>query len=92
MAISSTDCKDAIINFVNQNPGYVAKQFGDDIEDISEFEAPAKEVSNWKRVLKEKTPKGLTERMFDCRPYGDQLRGYTYDDGNKIVKVKVQGE
>lgn len=35
---------------------------------------------------------GLTKRSFDCRPYDSQLRAYVYDDGEKIVKINVQGE
>jgi len=42
----------------------------------------SKEMNDW----------GFTERGFDCTPYGDQLRAYTLDDGNKILSVDIVGE
>lgn len=46
-----------------------------------------------------KVPVGATMRMFECsasneaqNTYEDQLRAYTYDDGNTILRVVVAGE
>lgn len=88
--ITTKDCKDAIIKFVLNNPGHVARQFSP-----AENEDPAKKVSNWKRISKsvEKRNNGnVYVREFDCVPYDDQLRATVWDDGEQILRVFIEGE
>jgi hypothetical protein len=93
MTISSDDCKKAIVDWVKARPGHVAKQFCDiDRNAIQAFEAPSLLEKNWKRMSKFTDGNGITERIFDCRPYDDQLRGYVYDNGATILSVDVHGE
>lgn len=96
MTVSSEDCKKAIVNTVLDNPGLVAKNFvntsGYEAHEIDDFEAGAMKTKNWKRFEKEVEPNGLTRRGFDCKPYDDQLRAYTWDNGDKILKVSIEGE
>lgn len=98
MAITSNDCKKAIVNWIKSHPGHVSKQF-----DPPEQEISAQDEKNWKRMYRRKCTHvdtmvnpilklGMWERAFDCKPYDDQLRAYTYDDENKIVYIVVQGE
>jgi hypothetical protein len=100
MAVTTVDCKKAITDWVKSHPGHVSRQF-----DPPESEADAQLERNWKRMWKRRCDKrdiwanselnlkaGMWERGFDCRPYDDQLRAYTYDDGERIVCVVVQGE
>lgn len=104
--IKTEDCKQAIVEFVNNNPGHVSKQFCD-IEDQVEFEKPARKTASWKRQLKQKVrtqtipsvPVGSIKRMYECSAteeaeelYEDMLRAYTYDDGEKILHIEVVGE
>lgn len=92
--ISSNDCKAAIVAYLKTKPGYVAAQFVDapTKEDIAAFESYAHLEKNWKRFEKENQKDGLIRRGFDCKPFDDQLRAYTWDDGNKILKISVEGE
>lgn len=39
-----------------------------------------------------KTKGTINFRGFDCTPFDDQLRAYTWDDGNQILEVCIQGE
>jgi hypothetical protein len=93
MSISTEVCKEAIIAFVETNQAKLAKEFIPPV-DMS----PALLVKNWKRTYKAKVgkysdyPQGTIERTFDCKPYDDQLRGYTYDNGTEIIAVEVMGE
>ena len=84
--VTTAECKQAIVAFVKANPGLISQQFVDPID-----ESPAQDVKNWKRMYKERED-GFNQRAFDCRPYDDQLRAYTRDDGDKITSVIVQGE
>lgn len=107
MAIKTEDCKKAIVAFVKNNPGHVASKFVDEeATDVATFEKPAALTSNWKREFKEKVhvvgeygaapgrshKPSINFRCFDCRPYDDQLRAYTWDDGQEILKIRVEGE
>lgn len=100
MVITTAECKKAIVDWVKLHPGYVSKQF-----DPPESEADARLEKNWKRIWKQKCNErmvlansrlnlkiGMWERGFDCKPYDDQLRAYTYDDGEQIIHIVVQGE
>jgi len=88
--ISTADCKQAIVAWLQARPGHVQQQFTDPID-----EAPSLVVGNWKRIVKEFAtwgPPAKWMRTFDCRPYDDQLRAYVWDDGQQIVGVEVLGE
>ena len=97
--ITTADCKKAIVDYILAHPGLVYAQFvrepGDPIPSV--FEQPAQVEKNWKRFSKQIDTfmfKGMTERGFECRSYGDgdELRAYTYDDGQNIVHITVAGE
>lgn len=122
--IKTADCKQAIVQFVLNNPGYIGAQFCDQhgksgtpfkatadgrVLSVADFELPAQKVKSWKRCEKRKigtveaashrVPVGTIARMFECssgdeaqNTYEDQLRAYTYDDGQKIIKVEIAGE
>lgn len=91
MKLATKDCVAAIVEYVNQNPGHVYKQFVDEPGTVEEFEAPARKASNWKRETKEKIGDTIV-REFDCRPYDAQLRAIVEERDGKIVSVVVQGE
>jgi hypothetical protein len=91
MKLATKDCVTAIVDYVNQNPGHVYKQFVGEPGTVDDFEAPARKVSNWKRMSKEKMGDTIV-REFDCRPYDDQLRAIVEERDGKIVSVVVQGE
>lgn len=87
--IKTADCKQAIVQFVLNNPGYIGAQFCDQ---HGKSGTPFKATSCG-------VPVGTTVRMFECssgeeaqNTYEDQLRAYTYDDGQKIIKVEIAGE
>lgn len=105
MTIKTEDCKKAIVDFVMKQPGYIAKQFVDVASsEIASFEAPALKEKNWARrdkymvsLIGDYWPSpgkagDICCRSFDCRPYDDQLRAYTWDDGSQILKILVEGE
>lgn len=83
--ITTKDCKEAIIEFVNSNKAYCESL--PPIRHLS-TSTPMYETKNWKRVCKEVGDK-FTVRTFDCRPYNDRLRAYVTDDGTTIIKVEV---
>lgn len=95
MKIDTEHCKESIVKFVLDNPGYVARQFVPE-----EDETPAQKVSNWKRMSKRLVspfeskvyPGSKYVREFDCVPYDDQLRARVYDDGGKILGVVIESE
>lgn len=89
MKISTQQCKEAIIQFVLDNPGHVSKQFIP-----MENEEPAKKISNWKRISKtigKHNDKVVCVREFDCAPYDDQLRATTWDNGEQILDILIEG-
>lgn len=95
MKIDTAQCKEAIVKFIQDNPGHVARQFVPE-----EDEGPSQKVSNWKRMSKRSVPPHESReylgskyvREFDCVPYDDQLRARVYDDGSKILHVVVECE
>ncbi len=90
--ITSDDCKTAIVEWVKDHPGCILELFGDDVEDKNTFEEPALQEKNWKRISKEKDLSGYV-RVFDCKPYDDQVRAYVYEDKrNFIYDICVVGE
>jgi hypothetical protein len=96
MSNINTDlCKRAIVNLILNSDNIVAKQFGFTSKhqvEIDEFEADAMKVKNWKRFEKVSEQNGLVRRGFDCKPYDDQLRAYTWDNGTDILRVEIVGE
>jgi hypothetical protein len=91
MKLATKDCVTAIVDYVNQNPGHVYRQFVGEPRTVEEFERAARKVSNWKRMSKEKMG-DIIVREFNCRPYDDQLRAIVEERDGKIVSVVVQGE
>jgi|LauGreDrversion4_2_1035121.scaffolds.fasta_scaffold643891_1 hypothetical protein len=95
MKIDTNQCKEAIVKFIQDNPGHVAKQFVPE-----EDEGPSQKISNWKRMNKrlvspfesKEYPGSKYIREFDCVPYDDQLRARVYDDGSKILHVVIESE
>ena len=87
MSIATADCKAEIVKIVIADPSIVEDQF-----DEGESADEAKIEKNWKRIMKENMSDGNTMRIFDCRPYEDQLRAYVIDDGTKIISVDICGE
>lgn len=47
---------------------------------------------NWKRHTKYKDSSGNIIRIFDCRPFDDQLRAYVTERDGKIIETYVTGE
>jgi hypothetical protein len=58
----------------------------------------ARKPDNWKRISKSKLPDGMIERIFDCRPFGGELRLYVFTVGEsdgedgQIVRYAFQAE
>jgi hypothetical protein len=92
--VNTALCKQMIVDYLRDNPGHVFEQFCDENATIHEFEAPALDPSNWKRMNKEKHWRNhdITIRGFDCSPYDDQLRAYVHEEDNRVTFVEVVGE
>lgn len=90
MKITTEICKQAIVDYLKQNPGLVSKEFGEDYN--ADFEADAILEKNWKRFEKQKGDLGTIVRGFDCQPYDDQLRAYVTERDGTITHVEVVGE
>ena len=90
MSISSQDCKEAIIEFCKMNKQYICSQFIPQLNE--ELFILTTLTKNWKRETKEIRDDGITIRMFDCRPFDDQLRAYVKSNDNVIFQVEVIGE
>lgn len=98
MKITTEMCKQAIVDYLKQNPGLVFREFGgggiNGPKDMVSFEADALQLKNWKRFEKRKDyfDDTIIVRGFDCRPYDDQLRGYVSERDGTIIGVEVVGE
>lgn len=107
MSVTSDDCKRALVDWVWGHPGFIKSQFEpEDRHEIDE--SLARDPKKWKRIEKARSgdpragrgwelpPRGdhrtYTRRAFDCTPFEDQIRGYTWDDGKNIIRVDVLGE
>ena len=95
--INSKTCKEAIVKKCEGILDKIADEFYPRLKD--EEVKKTLEVKNWKSQYKQKdkyTIPGriLNERLFDCKPFDDQLRGYVYTDetDSSILKIIVQGE
>jgi hypothetical protein len=56
-----------------------------------DFDKKAKNPKKWKRIVKEKRGE-LTLRIFDCKPFDDQLRLYVITEREKIIKIDFRTE
>lgn len=105
MSIQTADCKQAIANEVNNKTAVVDSIIAQFVEKLTSAEVinHAGNPKNWARMSKlrvsysgrslDETPLGATcLRIFDCRPFDDQLRAYVWDDGNQILKIEIVGE
>lgn len=103
MVISTEICKKHIVAHAAIQASAIKKEFSPALDDVAYQEVLAEK--NWKRICKNKISadaatgygidpaKGVVvERIFDCRPFDDQLRAYVYDQNGAIVKVMIQGE
>ena len=89
MLISEDDCKEAIVALASKQRQKLARDW---LPPLSEEDiAKAIDVSNWE-IRDTELEDSITTRTFNCEPFDDQMRGYTYDDGEKIYLVEVQGE
>lgn len=91
----SLDCKIAIVEYVKAHPGCIKSQF---TEPDAIDESLALHTKVWKRFEKQtddwyEWDQLTTRRGFRCSAYGDgdELCAYTFDDGNTILRILVQG-
>lgn len=101
MKINSAYCVEKIIEKVIANSNSVIEQFEfsnyDEKERFIKEELPQTTMKkNWKRICKNKIRIGkpYTERIFDCKPFDDQLRAYvaTTENDESIMSIVIQGE
>ena len=83
--MNSKSCKDAIVSAVAKQATTLSNQF---IPSANMH--PALKQTNWKRISK-CTENGITERVFDCVPYDDQLRAYVYST-DTIISIEIIAE
>jgi hypothetical protein len=92
MKIDSAACKEAIASYCKVFADRVAREFSPPLG--SADVAQAFKPGNWKRICRERSESGGVVRIFDCRPFDDQLRAYVEASpaGDSIVGITVQGE
>ena len=95
MKVNSEVCKLAIVNKCKE----ILETIKDEFEPrLTHDQAKQSlELKNWNLRYEETceyTKPSTIERMFDCKPFYDQLRAYVYTDKSDIMifKVDVQGE
>lgn len=87
--IISDDCKHAIVSWCAGNENQVCSLF---IPALSHDQyLQTLDIASWKRMRKE-TINGEILRVFDCKPFDDQLRAYVLERNGSIVSVEVHGE
>lgn len=61
---------------------------------LAEFLALMTDPKNWKRIIKQKNyeDSSVTERVFDCKPFDGQFRGYVFEKGGVIFEAYAVGE
>lgn len=71
----------------------IARQF-DPQQQVWHNEAALKTPSNWARETKSRERDGTIERVFDFRPFEQQLRLYVYTtaDDSAVLRYVFQGE
>ena len=90
MSIGMKECKDALVKKAEE----IWEEFSQEGWEpplTDEEKVEVTDVRNW-NLRYEAKDKDLFKKVFDCFPFDDQMRGYTWDDGEKIVYVEVQGE
>jgi len=62
--------------------------------EIKEYRDNALELKNWKRISKFKDEDKCVIRVFDCKPFDDQVRAYVKSNKNdtEILGIKIIGE
>jgi len=96
MKITVDVCKLAIVERCKNTSWLIRNEFDPPLTE-EELEKTLK-IKNWKQEYKSSyqklNGKKYIERIFDCRPFDSQLRGYVYTDENdtRIEKVEVLGE
>lgn len=88
--ITTEICKKLIVEYCQKNKTGICNQFVPSLTD-EQFAQACKE-SNWKRRSKSNCGTNKIERMFDCKPFDDQLRAYVLEQDGNVVSVIVQGE
>jgi len=86
--MNTAECKELIVKWCQQNEDFVCNEFSPKLTH-SQFLLSTKET-NWKRISKTKDSYGI-ERVFDCKPFDDQLRAYAVELNGKVT-ISVQGE
>ena len=86
--ITTAQCKEQISKWCQQNEDFVCNEFSPKLTH-SQFLLSTKEA-NWKRMSKTKNGNEI-ERVFDCKPFDDQLRAYVVELNGKVT-IQVQGE
>jgi hypothetical protein len=89
--MNTEEIKKLIPSWINSQVETLRKQFDPEIEK-EEFETLIKNPKNWKRIIKEKNGEN-TLRVFDCKPFDDQLRLYVLvNPSGKILSFEFQTE
>ena len=89
--MDSKEIKTLIPSWINSQVETLRKQFDPEIEK-EEFETLTKNPKNWKRIIKQKDGENIL-RVFDCKPFDDQLRLYVLlDSSGKIISFEFQTE
>jgi len=86
--MNTAECKELIVKWCQKNEDFICEQFSPRLTH-SQFLLSTKEA-NWKRIIKTKDGNDI-ERVFDCKPFDDQLRAYVVELNGKVT-IQVQGE
>ena len=97
MKVTTQICKFAITRKCKEITDFIKKEFVPELTD--EQVQQAFDDNNWKRRSKSKDSymipnRTVIERMFDCKPFDDQLRAYVYTDESDqhILRIDIHGE
>lgn len=74
--ISTKQIKENIATWIIPQIERLCKEFVPEYSK-KEFQTLTEKPSNWKRMCKDKSFNKI-ERIFDCKPFDDQLRLYVY--------------
>jgi hypothetical protein len=89
MKVTSKDCKEFLVQWVQKNQPIVAAQFIPSL-DANQFKL-ACNPNNWKRIEKYKSG-DVVVRIFDCKPFDDQLRGTVIEKNGLLIDAEAHGE
>lgn len=97
MKITTQICKFAITRKCQEKVDFIKKEFEPELTD--EEVKVTFDDNNWRRLSKSKDSymipgRTIIERLFDCRPFDDQLRAYVYTDESDqhILTIDIHGE